>query len=152
LPAGAVAARHRDVVEERRAVGEGRDLAAARAALVLPARVVAHDGAARLEDVDAVALVVVDDVALDHEPAGVSLVAAIARTLAGAAGERLAGSGTAAGARRILEPAARCRGLVARRAGSLRDVENDAVPLGVAGALAAAGRGAAVAADALAAL
>src|SRR5262245_3227623 len=152
LPACALAAWHRDVVEERGAVGEGGDLAAAGTALVLPARVVAHGGAARLEDVDAGALVVVDHVALNHEPAGVSLVAAVAGTLSGAAGEWLAGRGAGAGAVGVLEPAAGCRGLVARRAGSLRDVEDDAVALGVAGALAAALRGAAVPADALVAL
>src|SRR5262249_40116278 len=92
------------------------------------------------------------DVALDQEVAGVALIAAVAGLGAGAAGVRLPGSGAPTSADRILKPAAGGGGQVARRAGALRDVEDDAVSLGVAGALAAALGGAAVATDAAVAL
>src|SRR5262245_35933093 len=152
LPAGALGTRHHHVVEDRRAVRERGDLAATRPALVLVAGVVAYGGSAGLEQVDAVALVVVEHVALDHEVAGVALVAAVAGALAGAAGVRFARPGAPAVAHGVLQPATVGRRLVGEAAGTLRDVQDDAVALGVAGALAAAGGRAAVARDAVVAL
>src|SRR5262245_48825525 len=152
LPAGPLAARHGDVVEEGRSVRERGDLPAARPALVLVAGVVAHGSAAGLEEVDAVALVIVEHVALDQEVAGVALVAAVAGALSGAAGVRFARPGAPTVAHGVLQPAAVGGRHVGEAARALRDVEDDAMALGVAGALAAAGGLAAVARDAVVAL
>src|SRR5262245_29596472 len=120
-PAGAGGARHHHVAGDGGVVGEGHDLAGVAALRrVVGARVVADGGAAAAEDGDAGAVVVGDHVALDQEPTG------------------LADHALAAVAGGITVPAALDALIVLTE--TLGAVENDAVPLGRAGALAPAGR------------
>src|SRR4029450_7243263 len=118
------------------AIRERGDLAPVRAAHVLPARVVAHRGAVRLEDRQAVAFVVVDQIALDQEVAGVAGVAAIPRARARATRVGSTATGAGTGADGVLCPAAGRRGLAGGRAGALGNVEDETVALRVAGAFA----------------